>query len=87
MAKKYFVQTKYPDGELGGSMNTASQIIDMFGFRDCTDCDFEVFDITVAFGSMVRLIYEPATKAPFNYHRFINSATKYIEFEGFSPEH
>lgn len=85
--KKYFVQTKYPDGEIGGSMNTSQQIIDMFGFRDCTDCDFEVFDITVAFGSMVRLIYEPATKAPFNFHRFISSATNEIEFEGYSPEH
>ena len=29
--KKYFVQTKYPDGEIGGSMNTSQQIIDMFG--------------------------------------------------------
>lgn len=85
--KKYFVQTKYPDGEIGGSMHTAQQIIDMFGFRDCTDCEFEVFDITVAFGSMVRLIHEPAVSAPFNFHSFINSATNEVEFEGYSPEH
>jgi len=84
--KKYFVQTLYPDGEVGGSMNTANQIIEMVGFSDCTDCKFEVFDIS-KFGSMVRLVYEPADHAPFNYHRFINSATKEVEFEGYSREH
>lgn len=56
--EKYFVQTKYPDGEIGLSVNTASQIIEMFGFRDCTDCELEVFDGTI-FGSMVRLVHEP----------------------------
>ena len=84
--KKYFVQTKHPDGEIDLSVNTAGQIIEFFGFRDCTDCEFEVFDGTV-FGSMTRLIYEPAVSAPFNFHRFINSATKQVEFEGFSKEH
>ncbi len=84
--KKYFVQTKYPDGEIGLSVNTASQIIEMFGFQDCTDCELEVFDGTI-FGSMVRLVHEPAASAPFNFHRFINSATKEIEFEGLSREH
>ena len=84
--KKYFVQTKHPDGEIDLSVNTAAQIIEFFGFRDCTDCEFEVFDGTV-FGSMIRLIYEPAAHAPFNFHRFINSATKEVEFEGFSKEH
>lgn len=84
--KKYFVQTKHPDGEIELSVNTAGQIIEFFGFSDCTGCEFEVFDGTV-FGSMIRLVYEPATSAPFNFHRFINSATKQVEFEGFSKEH
>lgn len=86
MPKKYFVQTLYPDGTVDGGMHTAGQIIDMFGFRDCTDCEFEVYEIGT-FGSMIRLVYEPADSAPFNFHRFINSATKMVEFEGCSKEH
>jgi len=84
--KKYFVQTKHPDGEIDLSVNTAAQIIEFFGFRDCTDCEFEVFDGTV-FGAMIRLIYEPAEHAPFNYHKFINPRTGEVLFAGYSTEH
>lgn len=84
--KKYIVQTRYPDGEISLSVNHPAAIIDMFGFRDCTDCEFEVFDGSI-FGSMVRLIEEPIVSSPFYFHRFINSATHEVEFEGFSKEH
>lgn len=84
--KKYFVQIRYPDGDIGMDVCSAREIIEMFGFRDCTDCEYEVFDGTVL-GSMIRLIHEPAVSAPFNYHQFINSATHEVEFEGFSKEH
>ena len=84
--KKYIVQTKHPDGTIDLSVNTANQIIEFVGFRDCTDCEFEVFDGTI-FGSMVRIIEEPTESPPFNFHRFINSATHKVEFEGYSKEH
>lgn len=45
--KKYFVQTQFPDGEVFGSMHTAGQIIELFGFRDCTDCEYIVYDIAI----------------------------------------
>ena len=83
---KYFVQTQYPDGTVGISVNTDIQIIDMFGFRDCSDCEFEVFK-SEEFGKVVKLYHVPAVKAPFNYHVFCNSETGEVEFEGYSSEH
>lgn len=84
--KKYFVQTMFPDGEIGGSMNTAVEIISMFGFRDCTDCEFKVYDVS-EFGKVVELEHWPAISAPFNYHRFVNPESGEVVFEGYSPEH
>lgn len=86
MADKYFVQQLDPDGVISLSVNTADQIIDMFGFRDCTDCEYEVFKAD-EFGKLVRLQHVPAMQAPFNWHTFINTETGEVEFEGFSPEH
>lgn len=83
---KYFVQQRDPDGEVSLSVNTSAQIIEMFGFRDCTDCDFEVFK-SEEFGKVVRLEYVPPKGAPFNRHVFINSETGEVEIEGESTEH
>lgn len=84
--KKYFVQTRYDDGEVGLSVNTADQIIEMQGFTDCSGCDYEVFK-SEEFGKLVRLEHVPASKAPFNYHVWVDSETGEVEIEGFSSEH
>lgn len=84
--KKYFVQTRSPDGEISLSVNTEQQILEMVGFRDCTDCDYEVFAAD-EFGKVANLLYWPATSAPFNYHRFYNPQTEKMEFSGYSTEH
>lgn len=86
MIKKYFVQTRYPDGEIGGGMRTKYQIIDMFGFRDCTDCEFEVYDVS-EFGKVVKLEDMPANHTPCNYHCFCNTETGEVVFEGYSSEY
>jgi len=84
--KKYFVQTKHPDGEINLSVNTAEQIINFFGSRDFTGCEIEVFDGAVL-GTLLPLIYMPAAHAPSNFLRFVNPVTREVEFEGFSTEH
>lgn len=84
--KKFFVQTKYPDGEVGLSVNTEVQIVEMMGFRDCTNCEYEVF-AAGEFGAPVRLEYVPSVSAPFNYHRFIDPRTGADEISGYSTEH
>lgn len=84
--KKFFVQTKYPDGEIGLSVNTEAQILEMMGFRDCTDCEYEVFSAD-EFGKVVRLEYIPRTDAPFNLHIFVDSTTGEYVIEGYSTEH
>lgn len=82
----YLVQTLYPDGNLGVELKYPQEIITMFGMRDCTDCEHEVFDI-IDFGNVVKLEHIPAVKAPYNFHQFVNPVTGEIEFEGYSPEH
>ena len=84
--KKYFVQVRYPYGEVDVSVNTAQQIIEMVGFSDCTGCSFQVFDGSV-FGTAVHLIEEPRLKPPYNLHRFLNPVTGEVAFEGYSKEH
>jgi len=84
--KKYLVQTRC-DGEVSGSMNAPAEIIEMFGFADCTGCEYEVFDVSDEFGKVVKLEYIPAVSAPFNYHTFVSSATGEVVFEGYSTEH
>ncbi len=84
--KKYLVQTRHDDGEVSGSMNAPAEIIEMFGFTDCTGCEYEVFDVS-EFGKVVRLEYCPATSAPLNYHCFVSTATGEVMFDGYSTEH
>lgn len=84
--KKYFVQTKYPDGEISGGMHTPQQIIDMFGFRDCSGCEFEVYDVS-EFGKIVKLEEQGDIMSPSNYHRLTNILTEDTVIEGYSPEH
>jgi hypothetical protein len=84
--KQYFVQTINSDGEVSLSVNTENQIIEMFGFRDCTGCEYEVYD-GGEFGKIVKLDHLPALSAPFNYHQFVNSETAELAFDGFSAEH
>lgn len=83
---QYLVQTKHPDGSVTADFMFPSAIIDIFGFRDCTDCEHEVFDVS-QFGKIIKIEHEPATSAPFNYHRFVNTETGDTEFEGSSLEH
>ena len=67
-------------------MNTSAQIIEMFGFRDCTGYDYEVF-MSDEIGKVVRLEYLSPIAPPFNRHIWINSETGEIEIEGESTEH
>ena len=83
---KYFVQQRNDDGEIVLSVNSADQIIEMKGFSDCTGCDYEVFK-SEEFGKLVRLEYNPARKAPFNHHVWVNAETGEVEIEGYSREH
>lgn len=82
--KKYFVQQRDPDGVVTLSVNTDAQIIQMYGFRDCTDCEYEVY-VADEFGKVVKLEHSYG-KRP-NYHYFSRTDTGEVEFEGESPEH
>ena len=84
--KKFFVQTLHPDGEITLSVKTGSEIINGYGFRDCSDCEYQVF-MADEFGKVVPLFYVPPRKAPYNSHVFCNSETGEVVIEGFSPEH
>ena len=84
--KQYFVQTKSDGGGVSLSVKTGNQIVNMVGFSDCSGDTHEVF-ASVEFGKLVKLNYEPSTKEPFNYHRFINPETDDVEIEGYSDEH
>ena len=83
--KKYIVQTRNEDGAVSLSANTAEQIVNFYGFSDCSGCDFHVFDGSV-FGEMVELVHEVGRTEP-NYHSFIRPDTGRIEFDGYSAEH
>ena len=86
MEKYYLVQALYPNGETNAMMKPAAQIIRDFGFRDCSDTEYEVYDVS-EFGKVVKLEHWPAISAPFNYHRFVNPENGEVVFEGYSPEH
>lgn len=86
MENKYFVQCKHPDGAVSLDVLTDMDIVEKVGFRDCTDCEYEVFSGSV-FGRAVKLEYVPATEAPFNYHKFINPETGTVVISGYSTEH
>ena len=84
--KRYFVQTKHEDGHVSLSIHTDAEIINMFGFRDITEKEHEVYD-GQEFGKLVPLYHVPAMHAPFNYHVFCSAETGEVVFEGYSPEH
>lgn len=83
--KKYFVQCIDSNGDVTGSMNTMPEIAEMFGFRDCTDCDYRVFDIS-EFGRVRVIIHVGAVSAPFNHHKFLSMDGEVV-YEGYSTEH
>lgn len=82
----YFVQTFNPDNTLSGGLHTPTEILNMVGFADCSGCRHIVYDYST-FGEMIRLEHEPNTKAPYNYHSFVNPRTGEVAFEGYSEEH
>lgn len=84
--KKYFVQIQYEDGHVALMVQIADQILNIVGMLDCSNDKIEVFDGST-FGEVTKLEYVPATKAPFNFHQFINPKTQETEIEGYSPEH
>ena len=62
---KYLVQCQHPDGSISCEMCSDVQIIEMFGFRDCTDCKYVVYDVS-QFGVAEELVHKPATEAAFH---------------------
>lgn len=83
--KQYLLQTRYEDGTVFASVENEFRIINAFGFTDCTGYEHEVFAVD-EFGKVEKLTHEPATSAPFNFHRFLNGKGE-VEFEGYSTEH
>lgn len=85
MGERYFVQIQFPDGEIHLLVDDAEDIIERYGFRDCTDQELHVFRAN-KFGTVEPLRYIPADHAPFNYHKFVDTLG-HVVFEGFSTEH
>ena len=83
---KFLVQILYDDGSIEINTCRPREIIEMFGFRDCTGAEYEVYDAS-EFGKIVKLDYVPSVSAPFNFHRFINSETGDVAIAGYSTEH
>lgn len=86
--KKYLLQVRHDDagsGEPFTMLATARQIIDAYGFDDCSGDRHAAFDAST-FGQVEPLTHISATTAPFNYHKFVNSRGKVV-FDGFSEEH
>lgn len=84
--KKFFVQELHDNGEVVGSVNTAHEIVTFLGFRDCTNCEYEVYDFS-EFGKVVKLEEDANIGWPSNYHRLVNPFTHEIVIEGYSAEH
>lgn len=84
--KLYLLQERRVDGSAVPTICTPGNVIRAYGFQDCTDAEYEVFEISV-FGEVTKLEHEAQTQPPFNYHRFINTKTGEVAFDGFSPEH
>lgn len=84
---KYFVQCKHPDGEISCGMFTEQQIIDMYGMRDCTGCEYTVYDVS-CFGNAERLMHlSDSFKEPL-YHRFVKTTfPRTTVFSGFHKGH
>lgn len=86
MGKCYLLQERLPDGSASGTVCAPGPIIRAFGFRDCTDSEYEVYEIS-EFGRVTKLEHEATVTAPFNYHKFINPETGEVAFDGYSPVH
>lgn len=67
---KYLVQCKRPSGEASCGMFTGEQIIDMYGCRDVTQYEYEVFEVNV-FGSVLKLEHRQDSYMEPRYHRFV----------------
>lgn len=85
MEKLFFLQIAHPSGEISLAVKTDDEIIEAFGFRDCTDCDYRVFRAK-EFGVVEPLRHIPADHALFNYHKFVDSHGVVV-FAGFSAAH
>lgn len=81
--KQYLLQTRFNDGTVTATMARSNAIINMYGFQDCLDEEFEVFDVS-EFGKVVRLEH---ISYPGNHHVFISTETGEVMFEGNSIEH
>lgn len=86
MEKYYLVQARYPDGSTGSMLKPAAQIVRDLGFRDCSDTDYEVFDVS-EYGKVVKLQDATTFNAAPNYHCLINPENGAIVIAGYSPEH
>ncbi len=84
MEMYYLVQAQYPDGSTNAMMKPEGQIIRDLGYRDCSDTEYEVYDVS-SFGKIVKL-EEVAGSQP-NHHCLVNPETGETVIEGFSPEH
>lgn len=85
---KYLVQCKDPDGNVTFGLYTEQQVINLYGFRDCSNCEYEVYDVH-RFGHAVRLREYCDSHGEPNYHRFCypKQLGGHIVISGFSPEH
>lgn len=86
--KRYLVQTRDADGNISVGIYSAQAITNLHGFRDCSGCDYEVFDVQ-HYGKVIRLEEQCDSFGEPNYHRFclpkeLGGATV---FSGFSPVH
>lgn len=86
-SRKYLVQCKHPDGEISCGMFTAQQIIDMFGMRDCSGCEYVVYDVS-AYGRAEKLEHRQDSFQEPRYHRFVNPIFGMpTVFSGYHEEH
>lgn len=83
--KEYLLQIRYDDGSVGATMAAPSAIINKYGFRDCSNEEYEVYDVS-EFGKIVKLMHFTVPGHP-NWHRFVVPGEIIPAFEGFSPEH
>lgn len=85
---KYLLQIKHPDGTVSAELYFEQQIIDLYGFRDCSSDEYEVYDISI-FGRALKLEEKSDSFGEPNYHRFClpKSLGGSTVFSGFSPEH
>jgi hypothetical protein len=82
----FLVQFRHPDEGTWCDMCFPSVIIEHLGYRDCSGCEIEVYDVH-EFGKVVKLVEDANISWPSNYHRLVNEATGEVVIEGYSQEH